>query len=317
MRVFADFSAIPALPSGSVVTIGNFDGVHRGHRALMQRVTAFAAQHGHRPAVLTFDPHPVRVLAPALAPPLICEPADKLRQLAAIGMQIALVQRFDRGFAGLSPAAFVEQVLVQGLAARHVIVGYDFTFGARRAGTTEHLEALGRAHGFTVEVVSAQAVGDGLVASSSKVREFVLQGKVSGAALVLGRPYHVNGVVGQGAQRGRTLGFPTANLAVSNELVPRQGVYAGWLDWGAGAQHAVINIGMNPTFGEAARPTVEAHVIGQTGLDLYDRTCRLTFCSRIRDERRFDSVEALVAQIRADANTAAERLAEQPDPQWP
>ena len=283
---------------------------------MVRRVLDFAARNGCAPAVLTFDPHPVRVLAPALAPPLICEAADKVHLLERLGVHTLLNQRFDRAFAAQSPEAFVRAVLVQGLGARHVIVGYDFTFGARRAGTTDQLHALGKQLGFSVEVVTAQSVGDGLVASSSKVREFVMQGRMDGAALVLGRDYHVNGVVGRGAQRGRQLGFPTANLAVSNELLPQRGVYAGWLDWGEGPAAAVINLGINPTFSDSEQTTVEAHVIGASDLALYDQACQLFFSARLRAERKFDGAEALVTQIRRDTDAAAACLADRDPPRW-
>lgn len=317
MRIFGDYSRVDGLDGGSVVTIGNFDGVHRGHRALIDRVRAFAVDAGLAPVVLTFDPHPVRVLAPHLAPPLICEAADKEVLLEAAGVHTMLRQRFDRAFAASSPEAFVRTVLVEALHARRVVVGYDFTFGARRAGKTADLIAFGERFGFSVDVVSAQAFGDGLVASSSKVREFVLQGRMDGAALVLGRPYHVNGVVERGAQRGRTLGFPTANLAVHNELRPQTGVYAGWLDWGEGPRPAVVNVGVNPTFVADGPLTVEAHVIGADGLALYGRRCRLFFEARLRAERKFDQIDALVAQIDADRDAAAALLAERSPPGWP
>lgn len=317
MRIFGDYTQIDGLDGGSVVTIGNFDGVHRGHRALIDRVRGYAAQDGRSAVVLTFDPHPVRVLAPALAPPLICERDDKATLLDAAGVDVLLRQRFDRTFASLSPEAFVRSVLVDALRARRVIIGYDFTFGARRAGKTADLQRMGEALGFEVEVVSAQAVGDGLVASSTKVREFVLAGRMEGAAFVLGRPYHVNGVVQPGAQRGRTIGFPTANLAVHNELLPRQGVYAGWLDWGEGPRPAVINLGTNPTFVDDGPTTVEAHVIGADGLDLYGACARLFWSARLREERKFDQIEALVAQIGADRDAAAALLADLPPPSWP
>lgn len=320
MRVFGEYQGVEGLSEGSVVTIGNFDGVHRGHQALVRRVLDFAvnpthAKSDYAPVVLTFDPHPVRVLAPALAPPLICETPDKMHLLDRLGVHTVLSQRFDRAFAAQSPEAFVRAVLVDALRARHVVVGYDFTFGARRAGTTALLRSLGAELGFSVEVVEAQSV-DGLVASSSKVREFVLQGRMDGAAMVLGRDYHVNGVVVRGAQRGRTLGFPTANLSVSNELLPQRGVYAGWLDWGAGPTAAVINLGFNPTFSDGAQATVEAHVIGRDDLALYDRSCRLFFSARLREEKRFDGAEALVTQIRRDADAARAVLAARTAPTW-
>lgn len=298
-------------PDGpSAVTIGNFDGVHRGHRALIDRVTAWRDDHpGNRAVVLTFEPHPVRVLAPALAPPLITVRADKERLLERAGVDLILEQHFDAEFAALSPETFVEEVLVGALRARLVVVGHDFTFGARRAGTPETLRALGARHGFDVDVVPAQVVGSGLVASSTKVREFVLEGQMEGAALVLGRPFHVAGRVVTGAGRGRGLGFPTANLEPEGELLPRTGVYAGWLDWGEEPRPAAVNVGFVPVFGDG-RLKIEAHVIDAgADLDLYGRRCHLFFARRLRDERRFPSVEALVTRIERDRDEARSLLA--------
>ncbi|MEZ4463336.1 MAG: bifunctional riboflavin kinase/FAD synthetase [bacterium] len=316
MQRYPDFTAVCGLGRGTAVTIGNFDGVHRGHQALLHRVDAFAAGGRLSTLVLTFEPHPVRVLAPALAPPLITRLDEKLRLLAAHGVEGVVVQPFDRAFAALTPEAFVRDVLVDALGVKALVVGHDFTYGARRGGTTETLVAAGAQHGFEVEVVSAQAVGSGLVASSSKVREFVLEGRMDGAALVLGRPFSLIGEVVAGAQRGRKLGFPTANLAPESELLPRTGVYAGWLDWEGALRPAVVNVGHNPTFVAASdRPGVEVHVIGATALALYGRRCRLWFAERLREERRFDGVEALVAQIARDRDAAVALLATRPAPE--
>lgn len=313
MRVYADWSEVRDV-ADSAVTIGNFDGVHRGHQALLERVRRHTADTGTA-VVLTFEPHPVRVLAPELAPPLVCTRADKHRLLEREGVDVLLEQRFDREFAALSPRDFVDRVLARGLDARRVVVGYDFTFGRKRAGTTRTLAELGREFGFEVDVVPAREVGEGLVASSTKVREFVLAGRVEGAALVLGRPFHVNGTVVEGHRRGRDLGFPTANLDSPNELLPALGVYAGWLDWGQGARPAVVNIGFNPTFGDApSRPSVEVHVLDAADLALYGRACRLFFRARLRDEHKFADLEALKRGIAADCEAARALLAEQPPP---
>lgn len=323
MDIYSEFTAIPAERAGprAAVTIGNFDGVHRGHRALLERVEAHAAASGLQRAVLTFQPHPVRVLAPSWAPPLITRIADKRRLLARAGVEVLLEQAFDRTFAALTPDVFVKRVLVDALRAAVVVVGYDFTFGARRAGTTDTLRALGESLGFDVEVVSARSI-DGLVASSTKVREFVLAGEVAGAAALLGRPYHVVGVVSRGARRGRTIGFPTANIETDAELLPSIGVYAGWLDWGARPRRAVINCGYNPTF-EGTRISLEAHVLepelsaaerANGGPDLYDKPAALYFEEHLREERRFDGIDSLVAQITQDRDTAAACLAGRLEP---
>jgi riboflavin kinase/FMN adenylyltransferase len=326
MLVFTDFASIPpdAIPPhrGSVVTIGNFDGVHRGHRVLLEAVrraaTQLASVHpasrlASAPevpfrAVLTFEPHPMQVIAPAHAPVRVCPPAEKLALLQASGIDLVLTQRFDAAFSALSPDAFVQQVLVKALAARHVVVGYDFSYGRRRAGSIETLRASGAVHGFTVEEVSAQHVG-ALPASSSRVRAAVVSGAMHEAYEVLGRWFSLAGTVVEGHRRGRELGFPTANVATDWRLLPARGVYAGWLDWGQGPESAVINLGHNPTFGANAAPTIEAHVLGRRDLALYGLEVRLSFAERLRDERRFESVDALRAQIAADASHARAVLA--------
>ena len=287
-----------------VVAIGNFDGVHRGHAFLFDETRRQAQAGGGESAVLTFDPHPARVLAPALAPPLITTLDRKLELIAQAGVDVAVVEPFDRAFAARSPADFIDEVLVRGLGAAHVVVGYDFTFGQRRAGTVETLRADGR---FGVTVVPPVTVA-GIVCSSTKVREFVAEGRVDGAALLLGRPHEVEGEVVRGDGRGRTIGIPTANLKPRTELIPKNGVYAGFGEIRSGAHAgrrfaAAINIGTNPTF-VAERPVViEAHLL-DCDLDLYGATLRLEFVERLRGEERFPSVEALVAQIRKDVERA-------------
>ncbi len=314
MQVFHDYREVVSTRRAAV-TIGNFDGVHLGHRALLARVAAVAGPSRAR-AVLTFEPHPRAVLCPGSAPPRLCSAKDRRELLAGAGVELLLEQRFDREFAEKSPEAFVRDVLVDGLHAAHVVVGYDFSFGARARGDRETLVALGTSHDFTVEAVGAQHA-DGAVASSTRVRELVRAGDLEGAASVLGRRFHLSGVVVKGAQRGRTLGFPTANLRCDATLLPATGVYAGWLDWGRGPSRAVVNIGFNPTFGDRDARTVEAHVLGRDDLDLYDRRARLFLLRRLRAELRFDGPEALRAQILMDRDRAIEALDAAPLPSWP
>ncbi|MCB9543575.1 MAG: bifunctional riboflavin kinase/FAD synthetase [Myxococcales bacterium] len=303
--------------AATAVAIGNFDGVHLGHLALLDEARRRARASGAAPAVLTFDPHPVRLLAPTKAPPLITTPADKEALLAAAGVEVLLAQRFDRTFAALSPVEFAERVLVAGLRARAVVVGYDFCFGAKRAGDTETLRALGERLGFAVAVIAPQTGGGDEVASSSRVREHVAAGEMEAAAAVLGRPFHVSGPVVHGFRRGHDLGFPTANIAPETELEPAVGIYAGWLDWGAGRRPAVVSVGHNPSFGAGAPRTVEAHVIDASGLDLYGRHCRLWLGTRLRDEQTFADLDALVAAIGRDRDAARDWLAGRPPPDRP
>lgn len=292
-----------------VVIIGNFDGVHRGHVHLFEEAEALArsladpaeGQAAGEVVVLTFEPHPAKVLAPAYAPPLITPLARKLELIAEAGVDVTVVEPFDRAFAAQSPTEFVDRVLVAGLGARRVCVGYDFTFGSRRSGSVQTLTELGHARGFDVTCVPAFTV-DGMVCSSTKVREFVLAGRLEGARLLLGRDPEVEGVVVRGDGRGRKIGVPTANLQPESELLPKNGVYAGWaepLDSPGSRFVAAINIGTNPTFQEGRPVTVEAHLI-DTEIDLYGKRLRLGFVKRLRDEERFASVDALVAQIRRD-----------------
>ena len=288
----------------SAVTIGNFDGVHLGHLALIERTLSRAEL---LPTVLTFQPHPVRILAPEIAPPLISTLSDKRQLLANAGIQQILEQPFDRAFAGMSPHLFAQRILHDRLNAHHVIVGYNFTFGAHRAGSVDTLRTLGAQLGFSVEIVKPVSV-NGLIVSSSKVREFILSGQVADAQRILGRYFSVEGEVVVGQQRGRLLGFPTANIESTNELLPKIGVYAGWLAWDGVKHPAAINIGFNPTFEGLTQPRIEAHVIDETALSLYGRACRVFFHSRIRDEQKFDGVEALKQQIRLDSGEALARV---------
>ena len=296
--------------NASAVAIGNFDGVHLGHRALLDRAVRRANAIGARPAVLTFDPHPVRILAPSKAPPLITREADKYALLEAAGIEVILAQRFDRAFAGLSPDDFAGKVLAQGLAARHVIVGYDFRFGARRAGDVETLRDLGDRLGFAVDVISPQTPDGANVASSSRIRADIVAGRMVEAAAQLGRPYHVAGTVVRGHQRGRALGFPTANLDTDAELRPATGIYAGWLDWGVGPRPAAVSVGHNPTFGEGAPRTIEAHVLDETDLELYGREARLWLVDRLRGEEKYPDLPALEAAIARDVRQTRALLAQ-------
>ncbi len=290
------------------MAIGNFDGVHRGHQRLFAVARAGADARAAEAVVLTFEPHPAKLLAPAYAPPLICTPARKLARIAACGMDACVVEPFDRALAALTPEAFVDQVLVGALGAREVVVGWDFTFGRARAGDAESLAALGRTRGFSVSVVEAVTV-DGMVCSSTKIREFVLEGRVEGAALLLGRDPAIEGEVVKGAGRGRGIGIPTANLRPETELLPAPGVYAGWGELPTGERYAAaINVGTNPTFA-LGRLSIEAHLLDYAGEDLYGARLMLGLRRRLRDETRFPSVEALVAQIRDDiARVRAEAL---------
>jgi riboflavin kinase/FMN adenylyltransferase len=286
-----------------VVAIGNFDGVHRGHAFLFAEARRLSASQRGEAAVLTFDPHPAKVLAPAFAPPLITPLERKLELIAASGIDACVVQPFDIAFAAHTPAEFIEDVLVRGLGVKEVVVGWDFTFGQKRAGNVDTLRADGR---FAVHAVPPVAI-DGLVCSSTKVREFVAEGRVDGAMLILGRAHEVEGEVVRGDGRGRTIGVPTANLRPRTELLPKNGVYAGWGEALGQRWAAAINIGTNPTFAAERPVVIEAHLL-DCSADLYGATLRLGFEERLRSEERFPSVEALVAQIKQDVERVRKRI---------
>lgn len=307
MRLYRGHLAIDAPVRHAVVTLGNFDGVHLGHQRLMAHIEERAAARGGESVVFTFRPHPVKVLAPLLAPPLITSYDRKLELLGALGLDVVVEEPFDASLAAHSPREFVEEVLCKRLDVEEIVIGYDFTFGRGRAGNVDTLRELGAERGFSVHVEPAFAV-NGLVASSTKVREFVLEGRVRGAALLLGRHHTLSGTVVRGAGRGRTIGFPTANLACTDELLPRPGVYAchARLDGEEGLHRAVTNIGYAPTFA-GKELTVEAHLL-DFAADLYQRVVTLELVDHLRDERRFSGADALIVQIKQDAENARKIL---------
>jgi riboflavin kinase/FMN adenylyltransferase len=304
-RALAEAAAAGTLRGGAIA-IGNFDGVHLGHQALLARAAGLAHTSSSRAGVLTFEPHPVRVLRPALAPPLLTPLPRKLELLAGRGLDATVVQAFDAAYAASGAEAFVARDLVGALGVRHVVVGWDFTAGHERA-RVEALRPLLAAHGVALHVVQPVTEG-GLTVSSTKIREFLLEGNVEGAALLLTRPYDLDGTVARGAGRGRSLGFATANVATA-ALLPASGVYAVRARVGGALHDGVCNVGVKPTVETAGVVTAEAHLFDFDGRDLHGQAIRLAFVARLRDERRFPSVEALRAQIAADAARARALLA--------
>ncbi len=314
MRIHNGLAASVESLTGGSIAIGNFDGVHLGHQAL------FAAARGgdervRRACALTFEPHPARVLAPQYAPPLICERARKRELIAACGITDLVEQPFDARFAATDPARFVEMLLATGIA--EVVVGHDFTYGRGRTGTIESLRLMLEERGVRLHVVPPVTV-NGLVCSSTKVREFVLEGRVEAANMLLGRPFDLDGDVVQGAGRGRKLGWPTANIRTTNELLPAVGVYAvrARLLPGGAPIAGAANLGLNPTFhpesalaGGAGRPplSLEVHLL-DFAQDIYGRRVRVEFVHRLREERRYPNVDALKAQITQDVAEARRLL---------
>ncbi len=297
MEVYESFSEISDSMRGAVVAIGSFDGLHLGHNALFQRVHQIAQQEKCITGVVTFDPHPVKVLAPTLAPPTILSRSDKIAGIAQKGFDYLLMQAFTPDFAQMAPEDFATEVLKDAMGVRAVVVGYDFSFGRKAAGKAKDLKVWLEPHGVSVHIITAQSL-DGLVMSSTKIRAFILEGNVHGACTLLGRPFRLSGPVVSGDQRGRSIGTRTANVQPEQELIPKRGVYAAHAIIDGKRLPAVINVGLRPTFeGEGVR--VEAHLL-DFDADLYGSELVLEFVERIRPERKFPSKEALVAQIQKD-----------------
>jgi riboflavin kinase/FMN adenylyltransferase len=302
-----------------VLTVGNFDGLHVGHQRIMSTVTSRARAFSGEAAVYTFEPHPRKVLQPERAPRLLTTLEQKLELLEAAGVDVTIVEPFDLEFARLPAERFVREILFERIAPLEVYVGYDFRYGRDREGSMRTLTELGPHLGFAVTIVPEVKLGSRDV-NSTRIRELLEQGHVEEAALLLGRRYTIRGRVVAGERRGRTLGFPTLNLAAENEVLPQSGVYActvRFLDAGtppAGSvHHAVTNVGRRPTFGDLAQPITEAHLLDFSA-DVYGRRVEVVFVAQLRAEQRFPSVDALRAQIARDAEAARRRLAGEREP---
>jgi riboflavin kinase/FMN adenylyltransferase len=296
--------APPRWPS-PVLALGNFDGLHRGHAKIIDRVRRRAGERGGTPAAMTFDPHPPRVVRPDKAPALLMTTEQRLEALARAGMQGVAVVRFTQEMSRWDPETFVRTVLVEWLHVVEVWVGANFLFGHDRAGTFSVLRTLGARYGFRAEKIDAVRYKD-FVVSSTRIRRLIAEGRVDEAGALLGHHYFIDGTVIHGAARGREIGFPTANLETRNELLPPAGVYATTASVKGVTHPSVTNIGTRPTFGDGDRLHVETHLL-DASRDLYDATVRLSFVQRLRDERAFPDVDALRAQIDADCR-AAKRL---------
>ncbi|QAY74406.1 bifunctional riboflavin kinase/FAD synthetase [Agromyces protaetiae] len=309
MKTFKGLAAVPADFGPSVVTIGKFDGVHEGHRAIIARLREIAAERGILSTVVTFDRNPLALLAPDRCPDSLVSVRQKLGLLATTGLDATVLLAFDRQLASVPAEEFVERVLVEVLRADVVLVGRDFRYGAKGAGDVALLEELGERHGFEVEVV-ADVLPDGeRRVSSTWIRELLAAGDVRAATALLGHTPTVSGIVVHGAKRGRELGYPTANLSPESEgLVPGDGVYAGWLTDAGVRYPAAISVGDNPTFEGVPQKQVEAYVIDRE-LDLYDHLVDVEFVDRIRGMVAFESIESLVDGIRDDVDVAKKLLA--------
>lgn len=312
MHRWNDLSQIPADLGPTVVTLGNFDGVHRGHKAVLQAVLQLASERGAQTVAVTFDPHPVAVLHPERAPAPVTSLEHRLDLIEHVGLDAVLVQEFTRELAQMSPEDYARTVFVDALHACAVVVGEDTRFGYKNSGDAATLRELGARYGF--EVLTVADLGEGQRWSSSLVRQRLGDGDVAGAAAVLGRPHRVMGTVVHGDHRGRELGYPTANLTQDAEgMIPADGVYAGWLtrvaldDDQERVLPAAISVGTNPTF-EGTQRRVEAYVLDRTDLDLYGEQVAVEFVERLRPTLKFDSVEELLKVMADDVQRCREVL---------
>lgn len=293
---------------GSVVTVGTFDGVHLGHRAVLEEIALRAAQQGRASVLVTFEPHPLDVVNPAAAPPRLTTAAERLEVLATAGLDRMMVLAFDRAMAQLAPAEFVDRVLLARCGMRELVIGHDHGFGRGRSGDADTLRDLGRERGFPVDVVAPVTAPGGATVSSTAIRRAVAGGDLAGAARMLGRPYTLSATVERGAQRGRTIGVPTLNLAIPpKKLLPPDGVYAVVAETPAGRFGGMMNQGHRPTIGDGRR-LLEVHLFGFEG-DLYDREVRVQWVAPLRDIRRFDDLAALREQLERDRDRARTVLA--------
>ena len=322
MDVFCSVAELPPSWRGSVMAIGNFDGVHRGHRMVLSAARAVAEGADAPLGVMAFEPHPRTMMRPDDPPFRLTMGEERARLLRAQGVQLHVVLTFDRALLEMSPDAFIDDILVAGLGVRHVAVGYDFCFGHNRAGTVDTLTHAGRKRGFGVTVVTKAADESGGVYSSSAVRQHLRAGRPRDAAEVLGRPWEVTGIVQRGDQRGRVLGYPTANVPLGQHLRPAFGVYAVrlavrppadgapgiWMDEPAVWHDGVANLGIRPMFA-LSEPLLEAYLFGFSG-DLYGRAVRVQLIDHLRGEASFDSVESLITQMDSDAAEARAVLAQ-------
>ncbi|KJS38297.1 MAG: riboflavin kinase [Rhodospirillaceae bacterium BRH_c57] len=311
MRIFRHYDEIPSAFRSSVVALGNFDGVHRGHRAVIAQAMLRAAQDGVPVGVMTFEPHPRRVFQPHLPPFTLTPFRTKARYMEVLDIDFLYVQHFDMEFAAKTAAEFVGEVLVDGLGVSHVVVGADYHFGHKRGGTVDYLNQRSLALGYGVTSVEAVRDESGEILSSTRVRDALTAGNPQEATRVLGRPWEVEGRVEQGDQRGRTIGFPTANVALGDYLRPAAGVYAvrAGVDQGLDTQwrDGVANFGRRPTFNKTDE-LLEVHLFDFDG-DLYGEHLRVQMIDFLRPERRFTGLDALKAQIITDAEDARRLLA--------
>jgi riboflavin kinase/FMN adenylyltransferase len=309
----SEYTQVPApwvaSARGAVVTVGTFDGLHRGHHALLRHLCAKADELGGPSVLVTFEPHPLEIVRPEASPPLLTPPDEKIEILASTGLDHVIFLRFDRRLASYEPRQFVEQILMRRVGVAHLVIGYDHGFGRDRSGDADTLRDIGREAGFGVDVVGPVVLG-GEPVSSSLVRKALERGDVVAAANALGRPYTLAGTVVHGEGRGRKLGFPTANLRVpdARKLIPLDGIYAVHAELRERSVRGLVHLGPRPTFGDAAR-TVELFAFDFDG-DLYGSRVRVAFCQRLRGVERFASADDLIHAMESDRRAAQRLFAE-------
>lgn len=296
MQIITDIRKFKSIKS-PIVTLGKFDGVHKGHQKVLRAVKDRAAKLKFPSVVYTFEPHPLKIVAPHKSPPLLTTLKEKIELIKASGIDYLILARFTKEFAAQHPGEFAEDVLVKQLKAKEVWVGHDYAFGKGRTGTIEYLKELGKKFGFKVSVIPA-CKKRGIIISSSKIREYIRHGKVREAAGFLGRPYAVSGKVVKGRNIGRHLGFPTANIEIHNELIPKDGIYAVLALLGNKIYKGAVNIGIAPTFHTNKR-AVEAHIINFKQ-NIYGKKLKIEFIQRLRGEKTFKSAKGLANQIKRD-----------------
>jgi riboflavin kinase / FMN adenylyltransferase len=312
MEIIRDLDSLRPYPF-PVIALGNFDGVHIGHQTILRAAIDRAQGKGGSALAVTFDPLPSKVLNPSRSPRLIMTPEDKHELLRRFGLDGVIVLTFSRELSMLSPEEFVREYLRRRIGACAVVVGHNVSFGHARAGNAQVMRRLGRELGFETMVVGP-IEREGIAVSSTQVRQMISAGEMKRAATLLGRPHFLHGPVVHGRERGRTIGFPTANIQSRTECLPPDGVYATRVVLEEGSYPSITNIGMRPTFGEPAR-TIEAHIFN-FNRDIYGREVKLQVADRIRPERKFDSAQALAAQISSDLQRAKEILAESADTEF-
>jgi riboflavin kinase/FMN adenylyltransferase len=299
---------VPETGNGTIVTVGMFDGVHRGHQAVLREIVERAKTAGRKSVLVTFEPHPLEVVNPQAAPLLLTSRGEREEILALTGLDYLVVLRFDRELAGYSPERFVREVLIGRCRMRELVIGHDHRFGRNRSGDVESLRRLGATDGFTVDVV-LPIERDGHTVSSTQIRRAVAGGDLASAASLLGRAYSVSSQVVRGAGRGRTIGIPTINLAPlpARKLLPPDGVYAARVEWAGGRAGGMLNQGPKPTFGDLGR-SIEVNLFG-VNADLYGQWVKVEWVERLRDVMTFGSPEQLIDQLQRDRANAIQALA--------